>query len=195
MWFMPMPKRPLTRVLGGPVGMPVWLVPTTAGQSEAYLLGRYCLSKSGHQIVAPRGTYASGGGVPRISSGTMCSVLSSAYMTNATPICLELFKQAMPRALLFALLNAGRSRPARIAMIAMTTSNSIKVNPALQRLEALIGITRLNSLHDSLGEVRDKDKAPRAYLTLTGASCYNHRSRGGRHSLSSPWRAGPAEQA
>jgi hypothetical protein len=33
------------------------------------------------------------------------------------------------RALALALLKAGRSSPARIAMMAITTSNSIKVNP------------------------------------------------------------------
>jgi hypothetical protein len=35
----------------------------------------------------------------------------------------------MPVALLLALAKAGRSMPARIAMIAMTTNNSISVNP------------------------------------------------------------------
>lgn len=35
----------------------------------------------------------------------------------------------MPWALVFALLNAGRSMLARIAIIAMTTSSSIKVKP------------------------------------------------------------------
>src|SRR5947207_3100026 len=38
----------------------------------------------------------------------------------------------MPWALVFALANAGNNRPARIAMMAMTTSSSIKVKPALR---------------------------------------------------------------
>ena len=39
----------------------------------------------------------------------------------------------MPWALVFDLAKAGRSIPARIAMIAITTSNSIKVKPRLER--------------------------------------------------------------
>ena len=39
-----------------------------------------------------------------------------------------LFLQATARAAIFALVSAGSSIPAKIAMIAMTTSNSIKVN-------------------------------------------------------------------
>ncbi len=43
----------------------------------------------------------------------------------------------MPWALLLALASAGRSMPAKIAMIAITTSNSISVKPLLSReLEA-----------------------------------------------------------
>src|SRR2546425_9491320 len=37
--------------------------------------------------------------------------------------------QKMPWALIFALFKAGKSKAARMAMIAMTTSSSIKVNP------------------------------------------------------------------
>jgi len=38
--------------------------------------------------------------------------------------------QPVPIALAFALPNAGRSMPAKIAMIAITTSNSMRVNAA-----------------------------------------------------------------
>jgi len=38
------------------------------------------------------------------------------------------FMQVMPCALVLALARAGRSRPARMAMIAMTTRSSISVN-------------------------------------------------------------------
>src|SRR5262245_26851701 len=48
-------------------------------------------------------------------------------MKTATPSCLRLLMQRVSRALSFALAIAGRSSDARMAMIAMTTSNSIKV--------------------------------------------------------------------
>jgi hypothetical protein len=40
-----------------------------------------------------------------------------------------LFAHCARRAFSLALLNAGKSKPARIARMAMTTSNSIKLNP------------------------------------------------------------------
>src|SRR5437868_5278132 len=43
--------------------------------------------------------------------------------------CLRLLMQEMVWAFAFALARAGKSKLARIAMMAMTTSNSIKVNP------------------------------------------------------------------
>src|SRR6267142_4695320 len=43
------------------------------------------------------------------------------------PICFVLFKQAMANALSLALAKAGNSMAARMAMIAITTSNSIRV--------------------------------------------------------------------
>src|SRR5436190_1242888 len=46
------------------------------------------------------------------------------------PICFSLFRQLIRCARIFARVNAGRSSAARIAMIAMTTSNSINVKPA-----------------------------------------------------------------
>src|ERR1041384_6260576 len=42
-------------------------------------------------------------------------------------ICLVLFMHDIPVALVLALASAGRSMPARIAMMAITTSSSIKV--------------------------------------------------------------------
>ena len=47
---------------------------------------------------------------------------------NAIAWPLRLFMQEMRMAFALALLNAGRSIPDKIAMMAMTTSNSIKVN-------------------------------------------------------------------
>src|SRR6267142_7067264 len=56
------------------------------------------------------------------------SLLSPEYMITARPICFSLLKQLIPSARSFALLNAGSSMAARMAIMAMTTSNSINVN-------------------------------------------------------------------
>src|ERR1041385_2304405 len=50
-------------------------------------------------------------------------------MVVAIPSCLKLFTQEVCLALHFALAKAGRSIAARIAMIAITTNNSINVKP------------------------------------------------------------------
>jgi hypothetical protein len=57
----------------------------------------------------------------------MVSLLSVAYMVNAKANCFWLLRQEVSVARSLALLSAGRSRPARIAMMAMTTSSSIRV--------------------------------------------------------------------
>jgi hypothetical protein len=46
----------------------------------------------------------------------------------AKPICRKLLVQVAALARSLALLRAGKSIPARIAMMAITTNNSIKVN-------------------------------------------------------------------
>src|SRR6266498_666220 len=56
------------------------------------------------------------------------SLLSSSYRIQASPNCLPLFKHMMPWALVLALASAGNRSPARMAMMAMTTNSSIKVN-------------------------------------------------------------------
>src|SRR5258706_15473426 len=66
-------------------------------------------------------------------------------MITARPICFVLLRQPAPNARSFALLNAGSSIAARMAMMAMTTSNSIRVNPhpgfdLLIRIPALVFI-------------------------------------------------------
>jgi hypothetical protein len=57
------------------------------------------------------------------------SLLSSENITNPRPNCFWLFKQLAPNALPLALAKAGNSIPAKMAMMAITTSNSISVNP------------------------------------------------------------------
>src|SRR5690349_19977415 len=59
-------------------------------------------------------------------------------MWNANPTCRELFRHALCLAFALALLRAGRSIAARIAMIAMTTSSSIKVNARCLTKEGVV---------------------------------------------------------
>src|SRR5713101_6852295 len=61
--------------------------------------------------------------------GGRASPFSRTYMCHPNCNCLRLFMQAMDCALALALANAGDSMPARIAMMAMTTSSSMSVNP------------------------------------------------------------------
>jgi hypothetical protein len=51
------------------------------------------------------------------------------YMSHPSINCRVLFKQEMPWALALALLRAGKSIAAKMAMIAITTSNSMRVKP------------------------------------------------------------------
>src|SRR3954462_15098217 len=50
------------------------------------------------------------------------------HMMKERPICFWLFRQAVRCALALAFANAGSNSAARMAMMAMTTSNSISVN-------------------------------------------------------------------
>ena len=71
----------------------------------------------------------SGSGATPTAPGGKKLLLSSTYRTYASPICFILFKHFIAMAFCLALANTGRSKPAKIAMIAITTSNSIKVKP------------------------------------------------------------------
>src|SRR5437879_2426274 len=59
------------------------------------------------------------------------SRLSATYKLTIMDHCLRLDTQWIARALAFALDKAGKSMDARMAMMAMTTSSSIRVNPKL----------------------------------------------------------------
>src|SRR6266576_319645 len=65
------------------------------------------------------------------------SLLSWAYMMMPRPICFRLLAQLMRKARSLAFDNAGNNIAARMAMMAMTTSSSINVNPACGRRENL----------------------------------------------------------
>ena|ERR1022692_2884464 len=60
-------------------------------------------------------------------------LLSSAYNRHPKESCLPLFMHKIPLAFNLALLRAGSSMAARNAMMAMTTSSSIKVKPRRRR--------------------------------------------------------------
>ncbi len=62
--------------------------------------------------------------------GPSQSLLSPAYMTQQTLSCLMLLRHFIVMALALALESAGSSIAAKMAMMAITTSSSIKVKPA-----------------------------------------------------------------
>src|ERR1035438_3283028 len=68
---------------------------------------------------------------PGSANGLFCASLpslSALYIWKDRTNCLRLFKHAVCLPLDFALASAGISKAARIAMMAMTSSNSVKVN-------------------------------------------------------------------
>ena len=58
----------------------------------------------------------------------ICDRLSDAYICMASAVCFWLLRQVEARAVSRARVRAGSSIEARIAMIAITTSSSIRVN-------------------------------------------------------------------
>ena len=69
------------------------------------------------------------GSLPLAYIFAVLSLLSPAYMIQPSVSCLVQFIQLAAQALCFALFKAGNNMAARIAIIAMTTNNSIKVKP------------------------------------------------------------------
>src|SRR5580698_6749110 len=80
-----------------------------------------------HQLVLATATVP--GSLPLAYKFAVLSLLSPAYMIQPSVSCLVQFIQLTPQAFCFALLKAGNNMAARIAMMAMTTSNSINVKP------------------------------------------------------------------
>src|SRR5690242_1901630 len=80
--------------------------------------------------------------------------------------CFVLFMQMIPWPLALALASAGMSIPAKIAMIAMTTSNSIKVNPLGPGIEFRIAFSLV-------------------YISLSNSDFHRH---GSSSSLGQAWR-------
>src|SRR6266542_2420784 len=85
---------------------------------------------------------------PELMFGGTESLFSSAYMAHASCSCRTLLRHATPCAFALALLNAGNSIEARIAMMAMTTSNSMRVNPICDLRSAIVGFIRVNLLEN-----------------------------------------------
>jgi hypothetical protein len=72
------------------------------------------------------------GGLVQVLKLTSRSLFSSAYIIHASASYLTLLKQAVVVAFSLALASAGKSSAARIAIMAITTSNSINVKPRCQ---------------------------------------------------------------
>src|SRR5438477_2395318 len=97
-------------------------------------------------------------------SGGKKSSLSPAYISVASPHCFKLLKQVVAAPLALARLNAGKSSEARMAIIEMTTSNSMSVKAWLSRKHRLasgsiltFSNTRPGTLHAAkvAGELRE----------------------------------------
>ena len=68
--------------------------------------------------------------------GGNCPWLSPTYIASEMPICRKLLLHWAESADAFACESAGSNKLASTAMIATTTSNSIKVNPRFARLKS-----------------------------------------------------------
>src|ERR1035438_1009471 len=69
------------------------------------------------------------GSLPLAYKPAVLSLLSPAYMIQPSVNCFVQFIQLTAQAFCFALLKAGNNMAARMAIMAMTTSNSINVKP------------------------------------------------------------------
>src|SRR6185436_21192679 len=103
-------------------------VALTAGQRQTLLEVEVLVTYLPVSKILNHQSRVTPGQVP-VFTGGKYSVWSPAYIINASPICLLLLTHAIPFALPLALDSAGSSIAARIAMIAITTSNSISVKP------------------------------------------------------------------
>src|SRR6266404_7404924 len=88
------------------------------------------------------------------SKPTIRSWLSSAYITHAIASCLWLLTQVAPMAFNLALDNAGNSSAAKTAIMAITTSNSIRVKPRF------IPVVFLGSLFVFCAKRREQKASP-----------------------------------
>src|ERR1051325_9785973 len=92
----------------------------------------------------------------------------------ASPICLRLLAQVAVFALSFALLSAGRSNEARMAMIATTTNSSINVNaPGRRKRFSTHGTIHPDKAFDKgrcLGYKIDQHGFPALHLRASGRS-------------------------
>src|SRR5260370_42406426 len=73
------------------------------------------------------------GSLPLAYKFAVLSLLSPAYMIQPSVSCFVQFMQLIAQAFCFALLKAGNNIAARMALMAMTTSNSINEKPRERR--------------------------------------------------------------
>ena len=87
--------------------------------------------------------------------------LGDSKLWTARPICLRLLTHWARRAASRAACTAGSSRPMRTAMMAMTTSNSISVNP-LRCATAFQDSDKMKNLdeEEARRDMRDMDEKP-----------------------------------
>ena len=102
--------------------------------SGLFIPGKIRLSPPS-SVKTPTTQFSRGSVAIRPGLGGTRSSYSWVYRVQASPSCFMLLRQAMPWALVLAFANAGKSRPARIAMMAMTTRSSIKVKPTRRTAE------------------------------------------------------------
>ena len=88
-------------------------------------------SKVGRCSEAPGSTKDSPHDLPQFLARGKRSSKSPPYIAIASPIWFSLFRQTIWCAFSFAFPRAGKSMPARMAIMAMTTNNSIRVNACL----------------------------------------------------------------
>src|SRR6185437_15086054 len=81
----------------------------------------------------------------------------------------------MPCALVFAFASAGNNSPARIAMIAMTTSNSIKVNATTETI--LLVRNLLTAIRDAWLAVDNRNASTTATAVRAAPSAHGHQKR------------------
>src|SRR5262245_3131999 len=100
------------------------------------------------------------------------SLLSWLYIAVITDHCRRFDKQAVAWALVLALDKAGNSRLAKIAMIAMTTSSSIKVKAAGGEQRRVTGLTHRTLKQDRPDRIASRISTNRGLRIITG--CQKH---------------------
>jgi len=107
-------------------------------------------------------------------------LLSPAYISQARATCLLLLMQLIPVALALALAKAGSNKPAKIAIMAITTSSSMRVKPEDVRLFFILvisskamdgGVCRLTKRLSIVNRAQIRDPAGQSSCPLPSRKC------------------------